>query len=136
MNKRLLVLLRAKIVLYQVLLGVNAVFAQLDDSQPQVPNTKITWLVADGEQVKANTTLFELQGNARTLLTGERTALNFLQTLSGTATLTSQYVQELSGSNTKLLDTRKTLPGLEVRKNMPYCVVVVLITELGCLMPF
>jgi len=91
---------------------VNAVFAQLDDSQPQVPNTKITWLVADGEQVKANTTLFELQGNARTLLTGERTALNFLQTLSGTATLTSQYVQELSGSNTKLLDTRKTLPGL------------------------
>jgi nicotinate-nucleotide pyrophosphorylase (carboxylating) len=91
---------------------VNAVFAQLDDSQPQVPDTKITWLVADGEQVKANTPLFELQGNARTLLTGERTALNFLQTLSGTATLTSQYVQELSGSNTKLLDTRKTLPGL------------------------
>ena len=61
---------------------------------------------------KANTTLFELSGNARILLTGERTALNFLQTLSATATLTSQYVKELEGSNTKLLDTRKTLPGL------------------------
>lgn len=91
---------------------VNEVFAQLDDSQPEITNTKITWFVKDGESVKANTTLFELKGNARTLLTGERTALNFLQTLSGTATLTSQYVQELAGSNTKLLDTRKTLPGL------------------------
>lgn len=89
---------------------VNEVFAQLDaiyNSQ-----TKITWFVNDGESVKANTTLFELSGNARILLTGERSALNFLQSLSGTATLTSSYVQELSGSNTKLLDTRKTIPGL------------------------
>jgi nicotinate-nucleotide pyrophosphorylase (carboxylating) len=91
---------------------VNEVFAQLDSSQAGVENTKITWFVNDGQTVKANTTLFKLEGNARTLLTGERTALNFLQTLSGTATLTSQYVQELAGSNTKLLDTRKTLPGL------------------------
>jgi len=91
---------------------VNEVFSQLDASQSDVNKTKITWFVNDGEMVKANTTLFELDGNARTLLTGERTALNFLQTLSGTATLTSQYVQELAGSNTKLLDTRKTLPGL------------------------
>jgi nicotinate-nucleotide pyrophosphorylase (carboxylating) len=91
---------------------VNEVFAQLDASQSTGQPTKITWFVNDGEMVKANTTLFELDGNARTLLTGERTALNFLQTLSGTATLTSQYVKELSGSNTKLLDTRKTLPGL------------------------
>ena len=67
---------------------------------------------ADGEAVAANTTLFELEGDARTLLTGERVALNFLQTLSGTATLTSKYVKELAGSDTKLLDTRKTLPGL------------------------
>jgi nicotinate-nucleotide pyrophosphorylase (carboxylating) len=91
---------------------VNEVFAQLDVSLGEQHKTKITWFVNDGEMVKANTTLFELDGNARTLLTGERTALNFLQTLSGTATLTSQYVKELSGSNTKLLDTRKTLPGL------------------------
>lgn len=91
---------------------VNEVFAQLDNSQPALAKTKITWFVRDGEKVQANTTLFQLEGNARTLLTGERTALNFLQTLSGTATLTSQYVQELAGSNTQLLDTRKTLPGL------------------------
>jgi len=108
---------------------VNEVFKQLDASLTytakqapveQVPTeqatkispTKITWFVKDGQMVKANTTLFELEGYARTLLTGERTALNFLQTLSGTATLTSKYVQELQGSSTKLLDTRKTLPGL------------------------
>jgi len=91
---------------------VNEVFAQLDANLADSQATQITWFVQDGEQVAANTTLFELAGNARTLLTGERSALNFLQTLSGTATLTSQYVAELAGSNTKLLDTRKTLPGL------------------------
>lgn len=93
---------------------VNEVFKQLDESLSCTVEqaTKITWFVTDGQMVKANTTLFELEGNARTLLTGERAALNFLQTLSGTATLTSKYVQELQGSNTKLLDTRKTLPGL------------------------
>ncbi|WP_057832932.1 carboxylating nicotinate-nucleotide diphosphorylase [Colwellia sp. TT2012] len=98
---------------------VNEVFKQLDaslnKSAQQTTNalpTRITWFVNDGEAVAANTTLFELEGNARTLLTGERVALNFLQTLSGTATLTSHYVKELAGSNTKLLDTRKTLPGL------------------------
>jgi len=98
---------------------VNEVFKQLDASlnEPMeqatssIP-TKITWFVNDGEAVAANTTLFELEGDARTLLTGERVALNFLQTLSGTATLTSRYVKELIGSETKLLDTRKTLPGL------------------------
>jgi len=89
---------------------VNEVFRQLDSITGL--NTQITWFVADGQMAKANTTLFELSGNARTLLTGERTALNFLQTLSGTATLTSQYVKELTGSQTKLLDTRKTLPGM------------------------
>jgi nicotinate-nucleotide pyrophosphorylase (carboxylating) len=93
---------------------VNEVFAQLDASLGKTATqaTKITWFVNDGEAVTANTTLFELEGDARTLLTGERVALNFLQSLSGTATLTSQYVKELAGSNTKLLDTRKTLPGL------------------------
>ena len=89
---------------------VNEVFKQLD--QATGLTTKISWFVNDGQKVSANTTLFELYGNARTLLTGDRTALNFLQTLSGTATLTSLYVKELTNSNTKLLDTRKTLPGL------------------------
>ncbi len=93
---------------------VNEVFKQLDASLNRTTEqaTKITWFVNDGEAVAANSTLFELEGDARILLTGERVALNFLQTLSGTATLTSKYVKELSGSNTKLLDTRKTLPGL------------------------
>ena len=95
---------------------VNEVFKQLDASLNKAPTssspTRITWFVNDGETVAANTTLFELEGDARTLLTGERVALNFLQSLSGTSTLTSQYVKELAGSNTKLLDTRKTLPGL------------------------
>ncbi|MEY8251816.1 MAG: carboxylating nicotinate-nucleotide diphosphorylase [Colwellia sp.] len=93
---------------------VNEVFKQLDSSLNRAAEqaTKITWFVNDGESVAANSTLFELEGDARTLLTGERVALNFLQTLSGTATLTSRYVKELAGSDTKLLDTRKTLPGL------------------------
>ena len=89
---------------------VNEVFKQLDNIYHTT--TKITWFVNDGESVKANTNLFELAGNARILLTGERTALNFLQSLSGTATVTSRFVKHLAGTNTKLLDTRKTLPGL------------------------
>ncbi|KXJ58479.1 MAG: nicotinate-nucleotide pyrophosphorylase [Colwellia sp. Phe_37] len=89
---------------------VNEVFKQLDNIYNT--NTKITWFVNDGQHVSANTTLFELSGNARILLTGERTALNFLQSLSGTATITSDYVKHLTGTTTKLLDTRKTLPGL------------------------
>jgi len=74
--------------------------------------TKITWFVNDGQSVKANTTLFEVTGNARALLTGERTALNFFQSLSATATVTSKYVACLADTATKLLDTRKTIPGL------------------------
>lgn len=89
---------------------VNEVFKQLDNIYNT--STKITWFVNDGQHVAANTTLFELAGNARILLTGERTALNFLQSLSGTATITSSYVKHLEGTTTKLLDTRKTLPGL------------------------
>ncbi|WDE11218.1 carboxylating nicotinate-nucleotide diphosphorylase [Thalassomonas haliotis] len=96
-----------------ILCGVewlNEVFSQLDQLTGEP--TKITWFANDGQLVKANSVLCELSGSARTLLTGERTALNFLQTLSGTATVTSTYVRELAESNTKLLDTRKTLPGL------------------------
>ena len=93
---------------------VTEVFKQLDLAlgHNETNKTTITWFVSDGQMAKANTVLCELSGNARALLTGERVALNFLQTLSGTATLTSTYVKELTGSKTQLLDTRKTLPGL------------------------
>ncbi len=94
---------------------VDEVFKQLDNitsDQASFKPTVITWFVKDGDKVKANSRLFEVSGSARTILTGERSALNFLQSLSGTATLTSKYVAELAGSQTQLLDTRKTLPGL------------------------
>ena len=87
---------------------VDEVFAQLSEQ------VVIQWHVADGDRVKANSVLCEISGPARILLTGERTALNFLQTLSGTATTTAQYVALLGGSKTRLLDTRKTLPGLRL----------------------
>ncbi len=87
---------------------VDEVFAQLSDE------TVIQWFVQDGEKVTANTVLCEISGPARILLTGERTALNFLQTLSGTATTTAKYVALLNGSKTRLLDTRKTLPGMRL----------------------
>ncbi len=73
---------------------------------------QITWHVQDGETVKPDQILCELTGEARTLLTGERTALNFLQLLSGTATEVQSYVKAINGTGTRLLDTRKTLPGL------------------------
>ena len=72
----------------------------------------LTWHVKDGDKVDANTVLVSLEGSARAILTAERTALNFLQTLSATATVTAFYAKYLDGSNTKILDTRKTLPGL------------------------
>jgi nicotinate-nucleotide pyrophosphorylase (carboxylating) len=87
---------------------VDEVFAQLS------ADVVIQWHVADGDRIKANSVLCEISGPARILLTGERTALNFLQTLSGTATTTAQYVALLGGSKTRLLDTRKTLPGLRL----------------------
>lgn len=84
----------------------DEVFRQLGDK------VKINWQVKDGDKVSANTVLCTLNGPARLLLTGERTALNFLQLLSATATTTAHYVAFLTGSNTRLLDTRKTIPGL------------------------
>ena len=72
----------------------------------------IEWMVKDGDHVKANSTLVKLYGNTRSLLTGERTALNFLQLLSGTATTASQYAALAKGKNISILDTRKTIPGL------------------------
>lgn len=91
---------------------VNQVFNILDNAYPEAEETTITWFVADGNVVKANSPLFEVSGNARILLTGERSALNFLQMLSGTATVTHKYVACLADTQTKLLDTRKTIPGL------------------------
>lgn len=76
------------------------------------PAAQFAPLAADGDWLEANTVFLELKGNARALLSAERSMLNFLQTLSGTATLTRQYVQALSGFSTRVLDTRKTLPGL------------------------
>ena len=77
-------------------------------------NVQITWLKQDGDTVQANEVFLKLAGSARSLLTVERPALNFIQTLSAVATKTALYVKELDGLNTKLLDTRKTLPGLRI----------------------
>ncbi|MEE8263926.1 MAG: carboxylating nicotinate-nucleotide diphosphorylase [Gammaproteobacteria bacterium] len=84
----------------------DRVFQQIDE------RIHITWRLGDGEQVSQDQILCELQGPTRALLSGERTGLNFLQTLSGTATMTRKYVAELHGTRAKLLDTRKTIPGL------------------------
>jgi nicotinate-nucleotide pyrophosphorylase (carboxylating) len=84
----------------------DAIFKHLDAS------VNIVWLVAEGETVKKNTTLCKLSGLARGLLTGERTALNLLQLLSATATVARQYADAVAGTSCKVLDTRKTIPGL------------------------
>ena len=85
---------------------VDEVFRQLD------PSVKVTWYTKDGAKAYANDLLFELNGNARSLMTGERTALNFLQLLSGVATKCREYADLVEGTGVKLLDTRKTIPGL------------------------
>ena len=81
-------------------------FRQLD------PAVHIDWRIAEGAPVPADSLLCELTGPARPILTGERTALNFLQLLSATATMTQRYVQALAGTHCRILDTRKTIPGL------------------------
>ncbi len=86
----------------------DACFRRLDASM------KIEWSCADGTPLEAGQTLCSLSGSARALLTGERTALNFLQLLSGIATTTRRYVDAVEGTRAKILDTRKTLPGLRV----------------------
>lgn len=94
-----------------VICGVSwfdEVFRQID------ADVEIRWQVSDGERVKENQQLCLIKGRARSLLTAERTALNFLQSLSGTATLTSRYVQAVEGTGIKILDTRKTIPGLRL----------------------
>ena len=86
----------------------DAVFRQLD------PGIAIDWRAADGDRVESEQLLCTLRGPARPLLTGERTALNFLQLLSGTATLARRYADAVSGTKAVILDTRKTLPGLRL----------------------
>ncbi len=75
------------------------------------PSLSMDWHFKDGDFIKANTSIVNIEGNARSILTAERTALNFMQMLSGTATTTAHYVKYLAGSGTQLLDTRKTIPG-------------------------
>lgn len=94
---------------------VEEVFIQLGG------DVLVKWHVEDGQAVTANQPLFELDGPSRVLLTGERTALNFVQTLSGVASEVRTYVDLLNGTNTQLLDTRKTLPGL--RTALKYAVL-------------
>ncbi len=95
---------------------VNALIQAYDAS------VEITWLKNEGDRVAANEAFLKLAGSARSLLTVERPALNFIQTLSAVATKTALYVKELEGLNTKLLDTRKTIPGLRIAQK--YAVAV------------
>lgn len=93
---------------------VNEVFRQLSTE------VRVAWRVSEGAAVAPNTEVFQLQGPARALLTGERTALNWLQTLSGTATTVAAYVAAVAGTGCAIVDTRKTLPGL--RRAQKYAV--------------
>ena len=95
---------------------VDEVFRQLD------PATQIEWHINEGDLVSPEQRLFTLEGNARILLTGERAALNFLQTLSATATLAREYADLAAGSDVKILDTRKTIPCLRLAQK--YAVTV------------
>lgn len=85
---------------------VNEVFAQLD------PEIVVEWMYNDGDQVRADAVICSIRGPARGILTGERSALNFLQFLSATATLTARYLKTIEGTKAQVLDTRKTIPGL------------------------
>ncbi len=86
----------------------NEVFRQLDE------RVQVDWYIEDGQHAEADDIICKLVGPARPLLSGERTALNFLQTLSGTATVTARYVASVAGTRARVLDTRKTLPGLRL----------------------
>ncbi|MDR6934927.1 carboxylating nicotinate-nucleotide diphosphorylase [Luteibacter sp. 3190] len=92
----------------------DACFRKLD------PDVRIEWLANDGDRVAAGSPICRLAGNARALVTAERSALNFLQLLSSTATVTAQYVDAIAGTRTRVLDTRKTIPGL--RRAQKYAV--------------
>lgn len=87
---------------------VDEVYAQLD------PGVQIEWHISDGDRIAEDSVLCRIEGPARSVLSGERTALNFLQMLSATATVTADYVVALKGTDAKILDTRKTIPGLRL----------------------
>ena len=87
---------------------VTETFRQLD------AGIRLDWQAADGEHIAADQTLLKIAGAARPILSGERTALNFLQTLSSTATTASRYVEAVAGTRCRILDTRKTIPGLRL----------------------
>ena len=95
---------------------VNEVFKQVDS------HTRIEWLVTEGDLVTPNQVLCKITGFARSLLTSERVALNFLQTLSATATATQKYVDAIAGTNARILDTRKTIPNMRLAQK--YAVTV------------
>lgn len=95
---------------------VNEVFRQVD------PSIDIVWKVTEGQSVLQDTTLFELTGPAASILTAERSALNFLQTLSATATAAHRYASLVEGAKTQILDTRKTLPGMRLAQK--YAVLI------------
>jgi nicotinate-nucleotide pyrophosphorylase (carboxylating) len=95
---------------------VNEVFRQVD------PSIDIVWRVTEGQSVLQDTTLFELTGPAASILTAERSALNFLQTLSATATAAHRYASLVEGAKTQILDTRKTLPGMRLAQK--YAVLI------------
>lgn len=95
---------------------VNTCFQQLD------ANTNIHWHIKEGEHVGSNQLLCEIKGNSRALLSSERCALNFLQTLSAVATQTHQYVKAVEGTKARIFDTRKTIPGLRLAQK--YAVTV------------
>lgn len=111
---------RAKVIAREeaILCGTawfDEVFKQLDNT------IVVQWLVSDGNAIKPDQTVCQVTGTARAILTGERTALNFLQTLSGTATVTHEFAELLDDLDTRVLDTRKTVPGL--RKAQKYAVL-------------
>ena len=87
---------------------LNEVFKQID------PNIKVVWHFNDGDILSSGNILCELSGPARSLLMGERTAMNYIQTLSATATISHDYVKKVEGFNVQILDTRKTIPGLRL----------------------
>jgi len=95
---------------------VEEVFRQLDN------NIVVTWQAREGDDIQPDQTVCRLSGNARALLTGERTAINFLQTLSGTATSARHYAAKVAGTDIRILDTRKTIPGLRLAQK--YAVTV------------
>ena len=109
---------------------VDCVFELLD------PDVTVTWQASDGQKIAPDDVLFNLQGPARSLLTGERCALNFLQLLSGTSTICRRYADLVEGSGVKLLDTRKTIPACGWRRNTRWLAGDVTTTVSGCSMRF